>query len=96
MNTTQKVMRNPLPTGFMRGGWSCLSKTANAVVPFSWPATRFVCPGYTARGVEHECGVIFDSYTGTTQRCQKCRPLHKREYQRLNKKKRRASGKSLR
>jgi hypothetical protein len=92
MNPTPKVMRAPLPPGFMRGGWSAKS-IPNSVDSFAWPATKFKCPGYTARGVAHNCGVVFESYTGAAQRCQTCRSAHKREWFRLRSQQRRQNAK---
>ena len=69
-----KVYRDPLESGFMRSGF------------FAWPATRFKCPGYvrydrkTGAGHQVDCGVEFESYTGTVQRCQSCRKAHRKEW----------------
>lgn len=74
MNPTLKIMRPPQEKGFMRNGF------------FAWPATLFKCPGVEGEG----CGVEFESYTGTVQRCHVCREKHYKLYQKEFGKTRRA------
>lgn len=72
MPTRTKVMRDPVPTGYLTYG------------RVTWTVTKFVCPGYVLRGVKIECGTVFESTTGSVERCQVCRKLHNREWHRLN------------
>ena len=34
---------------------------------FAWPSRRYVCPGYTLRGVKVDCGVEFENASGNTE-----------------------------
>lgn len=57
---------------------------------FAWPANRFVCGGYTAKGKAIACGAPVESVAGNAAtRCPACRAAHKREWFRLRSARRR-------
>ena len=69
--------REPLPKGFMREG------------KFAWPMREYTCIGYTARGIQTQCGVKLESTSGNRKRCRDCQKEHEREWHRLYSLKRR-------